>query len=180
MKVLITRHGKTDWNVQRKIQGSVDTVLNEIGIAQAEEVREKLKDTKIDLVFSSPLKRAYMTAEIIMQGRNVPIIKDERIRERCFGILEGKEKNQVKDWKNVAWKLDQDVDVENIEQFRNVWARIKDFFDEITEKYKDQNVLVVFHGGVSILARYYFEKDVDVNNLYVFGLDNCEVKEYDI
>ena len=53
-------------------------------------------------------------------------------------------------------------------------------FDEITEKYKDKNVLVVFHGAVSILSRYYFEKDVDVNNFYYFGLDNCEVKEYDI
>ncbi len=180
MKVLITRHGKTDWNIQRKIQGSVDTVLNEIGIAQAEEVREKLKDTKIDVVFSSPQKRAYMTAEIIMQGRDVPIITDERIRERCFGILEGAEKNHVQDWKKVAWRLDQDVDVENIEQFRDVWIRIKDFFDDITKKYSDKNVLVVFHGAVSILARYYFEKDVDRDNLYKFGLDNCEVKEYDI
>ena len=179
MKVLITRHGKTDWNLQRKIQGSVDTDLNEFGIKQAEEVREKLKDTKIDIVFSSPQKRAYMTAEIIMQGRDVPIVVDERIRERGYGILEGAEKNNVQDWKYVAYRLDQDVDVENIEQFRDVWVRIKSFFDDITTNYKDKNVLVVFHGGVSILARYYFEKDVDVNNLYKFGLDNCEVKEYD-
>lgn len=180
MKVLLTRHGKTDWNVQRKIQGSVDTILNETGIKQAEEVREKLKDTKIDLVISSPMKRACMTAKIIVGDRDIPIITDDRIRERSFGRLEGQEKNDVPNWKEVAWKLDKDVDIEGIEQYRDVWTRIKDFFDDVTKEYKDKTVLIVFHGAVSTLARYYFEPESDKEKLYYLGLDNCEVKEYEV
>ena len=63
--IYIVRHGQTDWNVEGRNQGRTDIELNETGIKQAEEIAKKLEGKKFDMVFSSPLKRAYKTAQII-------------------------------------------------------------------------------------------------------------------
>ena len=89
MKIYVTRHGQTDWNVQGKTQGRADIELNEVGIKQAKQTKEELKNIDIDLIICSPLKRAKKTAEIINEGRNIPIIFDDQIIERNFGEFEG-------------------------------------------------------------------------------------------
>ena len=89
MEILLTRHGQTDWNVLKKVQGKADIELNKKGIEQAEATRDTLKNEKIDLILCSPLKRAKQTADIINQERNIPIIIDERVSERDFGEFEG-------------------------------------------------------------------------------------------
>lgn len=81
MKLLVVRHGRTDWNDLKKIQGAADIELNEEGIKQAEEVSKKLANEKIDLIISSPLKRTRKTSEIINKERNINIIYDDRIKE---------------------------------------------------------------------------------------------------
>ena len=68
MKIYVTRHGQTDWNVQGKTQGRADIELNEVGIKQAKQTKEELKNIDIDLIICSPLKRAKKTAEIINEG----------------------------------------------------------------------------------------------------------------
>lgn len=90
MKLLLTRHGQTDWNVAGKVQGTTDIELNEIGKKQAEETGKKLLNYDIDIIISSPLKRAKKTAEIIRENRNIPILLDDGLKERCFGKFEGK------------------------------------------------------------------------------------------
>ena len=80
MKLYIIRHGETSWNVQRRLQGASDTDLNENGITLAKRTGEALKEIPFDLCFTSPLKRAKMTAELILAGRNIPIYDDERRR----------------------------------------------------------------------------------------------------
>lgn len=89
MEILLTRHGQTEWNLLKKVQGRADIELNKKGIQQAEETRDFLKNEKIDLILCSPLKRALQTAEIINQGRNIRMIIDERVSERDFGEFEG-------------------------------------------------------------------------------------------
>lgn len=86
MKIYIVRHGKTDWNVSGLIQGKTDIPLNKIGEKQAEIAKEKIED-KIDICFSSPLKRAIKTAQILSDVN--PII-DKRLVERNMGEFEGK------------------------------------------------------------------------------------------
>ena len=61
MRLLLIRHGQTDWNVQKKVMGRCDEILNENGLEQAEETRKKLLDESIDLIICSPLKRAKQT-----------------------------------------------------------------------------------------------------------------------
>ena len=90
MKVYYVRHGQTDWNLARRMQGGgTEKDLNETGLKQAEETRKELENVNYDIVIRSPMHRAEQTAEIINQGRNVPIIVDERMRERKLGELEG-------------------------------------------------------------------------------------------
>ena len=91
MSIMLTRHGQTNWNVQKKVMGRCDEPLNEKGMEQAEETSDSLKDTDIDLIICSPLKRAKQTSDKINEGRNIPIIYDDRIIERDFGEFEGKE-----------------------------------------------------------------------------------------
>ena len=90
MKLYLVRHGETDWNKVKKIQGQVDIPLNQFGKHLAEETAEGLHDIPFDLCISSPLSRAYETARIILEGRDVPIITDARIGEMAFGEYEGK------------------------------------------------------------------------------------------
>ena len=89
MSLLITRHGQTDWNLKRKVQGKTDIELNTKGIEQAEEVAKKLVNEPIDLIICSPLVRAKQTAEIINRNRNIPIIYDNSISEIDYGEFEG-------------------------------------------------------------------------------------------
>ena len=104
MEILLTRHGQTEWNLLKKVQGKADIELNEKGIQQAEETRDFLKNEKIDLILCSPLKRALQTAEIINQGRNIRMIIDERVSERDFGEFEGKNYAQLNgDPRYQAW-----------------------------------------------------------------------------
>lgn len=170
--IYVIRHGQTDWNLEGRYQGSIDIELNNTGRKQALEIKEKLKDISFDKVFSSPLKRAYETASIIYSGK---IIIDSRITERCNGELEGKDKKFYQGCINFADPKDTRFGVEPLPEFRK---RILDFFDDITRDYKNMNILVVTHAGVSIYAKCYFDgepKDGDYSKLIT---KNCEVLQF--
>ena len=89
MKLYLVRHGETDWNKEFKIQGSSDIELNEYGRELAFITREGLRHIPFDIAYTSPLKRAKETAEIILGGRNIPLYEDKRVQEACFGSFEG-------------------------------------------------------------------------------------------
>ncbi len=89
MKIYLVRHGETDWNKAGRIQGNSNIPLNEKGRELAEITAEALREVPFDRVFSSPLIRAYETAEILSRGRGLEIVTDARIREFSFGIAEG-------------------------------------------------------------------------------------------
>ena len=88
MKIWVTRHGQTDYNKMKKMQGLFDAPLNQTGIKQAEAAGALIGGIKFDRVYSSPLKRALDTASIIGRTAREDIIKDERIIETDFGKYE--------------------------------------------------------------------------------------------
>ena len=90
MNIYLMRHGETDWNKARRLQGTSDVPLNAYGIELAEKTAEGLKDVDFDAAFSSPLVRAYETARIVIGSRQVEIVRDERLREMYFGPSEGR------------------------------------------------------------------------------------------
>ena len=176
--IYITRHGQTNWNVQKKVMGRCDKPLNEKGKEQAEETRNSLIETDIDLIICSPLQRAKQTAEVINRDRNIPIIYDERIIERDFGEFEGKE---TKDFDfHGYWNYYKNDIYEKAENIQEFFKRIYSFLDDITNKYSDKNVLIVAHGGVSIPVVCYFNNNIPEGSLVDAGLvlGNFQVAKY--
>ena len=154
MKIYFVRHGETNWNKERRIQGQADIPLNEFGRHLARETAEGLRDVPFDVCFTSPLGRAEETAEIILRGRKVPIIEDDRILEMNFGVLEGKccsrEGWEVPD----SFQLFFDDPVhyqapEGGEDFQMVRKRTGEFLEWLfaAEQYQDSIVLVTTHGA---------------------------------
>lgn len=176
MAVLMTRHGQTDWNVEKRVQGKADIELNATGIEQAKITSEKLKDEKIDIIIFSPLKRAKQTAEIINQTLNCPIIYEDGISERDFGEFEGKQGTDF-DFEGF-WSYKKNLQYDKAENIRDFFERIYSTLDGMTEKYKGKNILIVSHGGVSIPVNCYFNGIPDKDNLVFLGLRNCEVVKY--
>lgn len=166
----IVRHGQTDWNKEGRNQGRTNIDINEKGIEQAEEIKEKLKDIKFDIVFSSPLERAYHTAKIITDNE---IIIDERLIERNNGEIEGKlrEEYQV----DFSCEFETRFGIEPLYEFRK---RINDFFEEIMNKYPGKNILIVTHAGVSIYIRCLFEGEPKDKDYSKYKLKNCDVLIY--
>ena len=171
MNIFIVRHGQTDYNINGRYGGRLDVPLNEKGIDEAYEVKEKLKDIKFNKIYSSPLKRAYLTAKII---RNENIIKDERIMERSNGDLEGKLKSEITDIIDFNNPNEARYNIESIIDFRN---RINDFLDDVTNR-DDENILIVTHAGVGIYMRCYYEGEPKDNNYLSYKIKNCEIIEY--
>lgn len=90
------RHGQTDMNAAGRWQGQgIDLPLNNIGIKQAQELGEELKNSGVEAIFSSPLKRAVQTAEIVSEALNIPLRIDQGLIEGRFGEAEGKTKQEI-------------------------------------------------------------------------------------
>lgn len=172
--IYFVRHGETDNNLEGIIQGQLDIPLNENGIQQAIEIKNKLKDLDIDIIFSSPLLRAKQTTEIINDSLNANVIYDERLKEFFAGNMQG---TKIKDWsekEKEQFKLyPENYGAESNLEFYN---RCVNVFNEIP---KDKNVLIVSHGGVyRNLYRY-------VNNIsdltYPVNLpENCSISTFEI
>lgn len=176
MKLLIVRHGKTEWNIQKKLQGKADIELSEEGRFQAKETSKLLEGEKIDLIISSPLKRAVQTAEIINENRKIPMIIDDRISERNFGVYEGRDVTTF-DF-NEFWSFKYPKDFEGAETLKDFFERVYKFLDELKEKYKDKRILLVTHGGVSIPVNCYFNGIPDEDNIFFLCMNNCEVAKF--
>ena len=105
MKIYLVRHGQTDWNYQKKIQGQQDVDINEQGIRQAEKLAEILKNVPFEYAVCSPLTRAHHTAEILLKYHSVPLSYDERLKEIYLGKWEGKTHKEVMTQeKNPVWQ----------------------------------------------------------------------------
>lgn len=88
LELILVRHGETDSSKSGRFCGWTDSELNENGIRQAVAARDKLKGRKVDVLYSSPLKRAFKTAEIINENFGLGIICRDELKERNFGIWE--------------------------------------------------------------------------------------------
>ncbi len=177
MKILLVRHGQTDWNYLKKVQGKADIELNQKGIDQAEQTGKLLKNEHIDLIISSPLKRAVQTAEIINKTHNVPIIYDEAVLERDFGEYQGVDIDKF-DFKGF-WSYRQNNKYQKAENIRDFFERVYTFLDKLKVKYPDKTILIVAHGGISIPVYCYFNGITDSDDLQNVIPGNCEISRYE-
>lgn len=153
MLIYLVRHGETDYNKAHKLQGWSDVPLNENGIELAKKTAEGMKDISFDYVFSSPLDRAYTTAEIIVGARDLKIEKDDRLKEINLASYEGIPKSVVVDdenhpMHNYFCKPGEYNPTGGPESFDDVKKRVKEFLTEkiIPLEKKCQSILIVGHG----------------------------------
>ena len=95
MNLVVVRHGQTDWNVEERYQGQLDLPLNAVGRTQAEALKRRLAGTQFDTAYSSPLRRAFETAQII--AGELPLIADTRLSEIHHGDWQGKTKADIEE-----------------------------------------------------------------------------------
>ncbi|WP_428825707.1 histidine phosphatase family protein [Azonexus sp. IMCC34842] len=158
-RICLVRHGETEWNAARRIQGQIDIGLNETGLKQAEAAGRWLKGTGIAALYSSDLKRAWTTALAIgvalaLTPRPVP-----EMRERRYGVFEGLTYDEAKashpDGYAAFEGRNADYDFENGESLKAMFARVTGKLQEIAAAHPGQNVVVVLHGGVlDIINRF--------------------------
>jgi probable phosphoglycerate mutase len=175
----IMRHGRTDWNARRKLQGSVDIPLNEEGRQMAREARDKYADVSFDICYCSPLQRARETATLFLEGRSIPIIIDPRLAEISFGAYEGLE-NYMNHPDSPIYKLFADpknyVATDGSESFESLYARTGAFLQEVVQPDLEQgkNVLIVGHGALGSAIINQLEH-IPLEHFWEKKIKNCEL-----
>lgn len=187
----IVRHGVTEWNTLKKVQGAMDIPLAEEGILLARRTGEALRDIPFDICFSSPLKRARQTAELILEPHpeKIPVVEDRRIQEIDFGVLEG---SRFKDENGRVINEQMAVFFQDPEHFQrpehgeniaDICGRTREFWLEKIQdpSLQDKTILVASHGcAVRALLRNVYPEGTPFWNGCVppnCGINIVEVKD---
>ena len=158
----ITRHGETEENVRRILQGQMPGHLNQTGIQQAEDLRDKLKEQRFDAIITSDLKRAVDTAEIISQPHDGKYMLEPLLRERDFGIHTGGP------YISISHALDPSA--ETMEQ---VSQRAADFLNKMVLEHDGETVLAISHGlFLRVLQAVFY----GVETRAIARMENAEVR----
>ncbi|MBR1544863.1 MAG: histidine phosphatase family protein [Alphaproteobacteria bacterium] len=171
------RHGETEWNKIGRIQGTTDIPLSDVGVLQARKLAENLLDIPVSYIYSSPLKRAFMTADVISEKIGVEVKIAPLLREVCFGDAEGKIYSElpdnIKNSVNAIFDSGTDIcleDLVNAESFNDVFSRFMKFLDSVPDD--ENNVLLVSHGGVIKIALLKFlSEQVRIGNCACFAFE---------
>lgn len=183
LEVILVRHGETDSNVEGRYLGWTDVPLNENGINQALWVKDKLKDMRIDYIYSSPLKRCRETAGIINEAHNSVALYSNDLKERNFGIFDNLTYEEIckkyptqkdlweNDWINYR--------IETGESALEFHKRICGSIDSILRQKHTGVMLIVAHSGCirSIIAKLL---GLEVQDAWRFKIDYCGVTRFEI
>jgi probable phosphoglycerate mutase len=166
-RVIVVRHGETEWNVAARVQGHCDSPLTAAGVEQAGLLARRLALEAFDVLIASDLGRALQTAQRIAELTHHRVIADARFRERNFGAGEGLGYDEIdRRFPNAfarAGAIDPDYAIPGGESRRQFHARIRGAFESVVHEYAGQTVVVVAHGGV--LATFY-------RHVHDIGLEN--------
>lgn len=180
MELYFIRHGETDYNKEKRLQGGLDTRLNDIGKEQALKASEEIADLDIDVIISSPQKRAVDTAEIIASKIKKEIVIDENLRERSFGVLQGMLFSDIFDRHPQFFEIIKSESanhIEGIESISEIENRVFNVIDSLKKKYKSKKVLLVSHGATARI----FHKVINKNENYSeVEVNNCQIEKFDI
>lgn len=183
MKLYLARHGETEWNLQRMLQGSSDIPLNDTGLEQARQLREKIRGLDFDLCYASPLSRARQTAEIAVEGR-CEIIIDELLTERDFGKLEGTNPENLflgSDWHTLKEAGLLTPDENGVESIHHLMLRAQKFLEKVlAENEEDSKLLIVAHNGILRALHWQIVGYDETTDLASFWLKNGELSEHEI
>ncbi len=178
-RIIILRHGETVENISHIVQGQNPGKLTKQGIDQARRAGLRLRKEKIDIIYSSDLKRARDTTKQIAKHHDVRVVYDKRLRERNFGMYEGKSRNI---FMNALKKSSKHIDIfkpRGGENRVDMERRSRDFFNGLLDKYPGKNILIISHGGFIINSLSCLMNDSYENNKkYMHG--NTGISVFDL
>jgi alpha-ribazole phosphatase len=150
-RLLLVRHGETGWNRAGRYQGQSDTELSKIGIEQAKKLRERLAAEGIDAIYSSDLKRALRTAELIASVHDVEVVPRQELRELDFGEFEGRYFEEIKERYlplDQMWRgEDLEARAPGGESLYQLANRVSQFENKLGRVPDKETILIVAHGG---------------------------------
>ena len=172
MRLIVVRHGETIENKNGIHQGHTDGTLSKLGVEQAKKLALRLKDEKFDVVYSSDLGRTVNTAKEIMKYHpELKLNLDKRLRERHISQIAGKKFPENFDWENLP---------EGSEYWEDVQTRLKEFLDEIYSKHKNDEVLLVTHGGIKLVLIAMLKNKPLLATVKYSVVDNASVSVFEI
>ncbi len=166
-KLVIIRDGQSQWNIENRFTGWMDVDLSTGGEEEAKKAGEKLKGYKFDEAFTSDLKRAQRTLEIILKEmgqENIPILKDKALNERKYGDLQGLNKDECRlkfgDEQIKIWRRSYDISPPNGESLKTTAERVLPFYHSRIESElkKGKNLLISAHGNSLRALMMFLEK----------------------
>jgi uncharacterized phosphatase len=172
--IYVIRHGETDLNKERKLQGRMGLPLNDNGIKQAKALRERLQNIKFDLVFSSPQQRAVQTAEIVT---GINPVKDGRLDVFDLGEADRLHVNEVK----MAGPLPDSSVYKGIEDPDEFVKRVFSFMNELENQHgiRELNILIAGHRCTTGCMGAYFEGIPSDRNILKFSSNTGDYKTYE-
>ncbi len=176
MKIYVIRHGETEQG-RNRIIANLNEPLNENGVQQAINVGKELKKLNLSKIYCSPIERAKHTLNLFNLDKNIPVEIEDRLKERDMGIYENVPFEKL-DW-DVFWNYNSQTKYPELESMKDVYLRIKDFLDELKKEYKNEEILLVTHGGISRAIYWYFNKIPINGNSYNIN-ENCKIYEYEL
>jgi len=150
--LIVVRHAETTWNREKRMQGTTDTVLSDVGRAQAQALARRLAAGAFSAIYSSDLRRARDTAHTIAQQSGRELLLEPRLRERAFGVFEGLIADEIRarypqEYARFASR-DPDYEVPGGESARGFTQRCLGCLAEIAGRHSGEEVVVVTHGLV--------------------------------
>ena len=175
-RIIAVRHGETAWNLDARIQGQLDIGLNATGRWQARRVGEALASEPISAVYSSDLGRAHQTAQSIARVTGIPVVAEEGLRERSFGLFEGKTFEEIHEtWPDHAqnWRkrIPEWAPPDGGESLLQLRERVTRTMQSLAARHPGEQIVVVAHGGV-LDALYRVATGQDVNSPRTWDLPN--------
>lgn len=155
-EILLIRHGETDWNAERRLQGHLDIALNAEGVRQAQALGQALRGESLDAIFASDLGRARQTAQAIAAGRGIEVQIDAGLRERCYGAFEGLRHTDIRERypdAHAAWQA-REIDARMppgerlAETLREFSARAVAAVVGLAVAHNLRRIALVSHGGL--------------------------------
>lgn len=179
-RILAIRHGETDWNVERRIQGQTDIPLNDLGRRQAARLEGAVAREGLSAVYSSDLQRAWETARAVARGAPAagPLRVDVGLRERAFGVFEGCTYSEIEQrWPEAAarWgRREPDFCAAGGETLQAFYDRCVRTAERLAEAHAGQTIALVAHGGV-LDCLYRAATRTDIQAPRTWRVDNAAI-----
>lgn len=186
MRLILVRHGQTEWNQLGRIQGRTDIPLNDTGIMQARAAGEWLSQRRIDAVYSSPMQRAFDTATEIARPHGLPVISIDDIIEIDFGLWEEKTADELKKlypeyWNDWSWHLDEEKSANmQAESAYTILNRVKRALNSIFEENTAGSTAVVVSHTMPIKLIMANAIGLPLKSLQSIKVGNCGICELDM